>query len=592
MRRYTTKRADYALEGAEVACALAPPRPAVASSTVPFGDEVDDPLAREHSVVRSRMLAALERNAAQAYLPRRRMRFGDCYTLPVGLAGGRADFIGELIARAVGRSDPRIQLREPGYVVADFSGGCAAPKVFTMDAENYRIARRLWDPTDPSRRRRPLTAAEEALVAAVKPPVLDDRRKPGDPAPDRHRPVLVNSDGSLNTAAATLLQRCGHCADCLRHRAARIAEQARCEVKLTPTYMDKSGKVRHRTWAFTATLDAQERYLLLVKAERFARREGLDWDTMSPDAKFRIMVRADADEVRLATERLRKLKRDEVKRLGLPAATASRALRYLRVVEAHKPRAEDGGLMWPHYHWLLFEQYDLLPFSRRELQGSTETGDLGWWRRGHVRVKLVDAGDASYCCKYISKTDGAVVRKSAGFGRGGTPFGHRRAVTMTPRMMGGLPGGTAPCSAGMRGPATAQRAEAEGRCEERVRENSEAGSSARTETDPKLPEKHDRLSSVVQAGGLSQTLASGQVSILQPAPSATFPKVSSSVPGDQHHAAARTSVACPSCRRGFCPSKPISRVRTFSCDRTTDDGGKPSDRIVDGDVLPPCADDG
>lgn len=171
--------------------------------------------------------------------------------------------------------------------------------------------------------------------------------------------------------------KCRQCDTCLRKRRQHWWFRAKHETALAP-----------RTWFATLTFNDQALFKCELEAKRNALRRGVDFDTLSEDAKRkRILDRAGAD-VTLWFKRLRKSS-------GVP-------LRYLVVSEYG---GEHGRL---HFHALIHEvqihkhvKYDLL---RKQ------------WRCGFSTFKLADPKAPSYVAKYISKDAAARVRASQRYG--------------------------------------------------------------------------------------------------------------------------------------------------------------------------------
>lgn len=143
-----------------------------------------------------------------------------------------------------------------------------------------------------------------------------------------------------------------------------------------------------RTWFGTLTLSPDAHYANLCRARMKMSRQGLDYDLLPYGEQFVLLHNEAGREITLMLKRLRK-------------ATKSPFV-YLCVAEAHK-----SGL--PHYHLLVHERSHALPIRKAQLDAE--------WRIGFCKWRLVtDLRQATYLCKYLSKSTAARVRASVRYG--------------------------------------------------------------------------------------------------------------------------------------------------------------------------------
>lgn len=143
-----------------------------------------------------------------------------------------------------------------------------------------------------------------------------------------------------------------------------------------------------RTWFGTLTIEPQVQYVHLARARQRAEARATPWETLSEAEQFAALQSESGREVTLMLKRLRK-------------ATKAPFV-YLCVAEAHK-----SGL--PHYHLLIHERSDVQPIRKTALDAE--------WRIGFCKWRLVrDVREATYLCKYLSKSTMARVRASVDYG--------------------------------------------------------------------------------------------------------------------------------------------------------------------------------
>lgn len=170
--------------------------------------------------------------------------------------------------------------------------------------------------------------------------------------------------------------RCRRCDNCLKHRARLWRARALAEVAAHP-----------RTWFGTLTFAPEWRALVVMRADRDLRRDGLTLERIGPDERFKAIAASAGVEVTKYIKRVRK-------RYGS-------AVRYLLVFEAHR----DG---FPHVHFLMHQVSDT-PLLWRHLDDA--------WTLGHSLFKLADKAHVGYVTKYLTKSMLARVRASSLYGR-------------------------------------------------------------------------------------------------------------------------------------------------------------------------------
>lgn len=183
--------------------------------------------------------------------------------------------------------------------------------------------------------------------------------------------------GSRHSLRLFLTTRCRRCDNCRQARAAIWRLRSKAETSFAV-----------RTWFATLTLrpDRQQYYLAVARDK--ARRQGLDFDALAYGDQFKRIHAAVSPEITKFLKRLRK-------NTGAP-------FKYLIVAEAHK-----SGL--PHYHALFHEKAVAKPLRYEALTDE--------WKLGFSQFKLVkDTRQATYLCKYLSKSMVARVRASLRYG--------------------------------------------------------------------------------------------------------------------------------------------------------------------------------
>lgn len=212
--------------------------------------------------------------------------------------------------------------------------------------------------------------------------------KPG----ERHVTV---APGSPIPYELEIVTRCRRCDRCRRARSSLWRMRAKQEIALST-----------RTWFGTATLKPAMQMLYLNRARHVSARQGIDFDALDPDERFRENVRAISPDVTKYLKRVRK-------NSGAP-------IRYLWVAERHK-----SGL--PHFHMLVHEMSEALPVRHSVL---TEA----WWL-GFTRFKLIEGTQAAgYVSKYLSKDACARVRASLHYGNPSFDIASKKRVILDPQM--------------------------------------------------------------------------------------------------------------------------------------------------------------
>lgn len=142
-----------------------------------------------------------------------------------------------------------------------------------------------------------------------------------------------------------------------------------------------------RTWFGTLTLNLGQHHQCYLEASRIEAEKGNDIDALSYRAQF---IRRHSVITREITRYLKRVRKG-----------SSGPLRHLCVTEHHK-----SGL--PHYHMLIHESD---PYGTREAVLSDR------WTWGFSQWRLVrDPRQATYVCKYLSKSGAARVRASQRYG--------------------------------------------------------------------------------------------------------------------------------------------------------------------------------
>ncbi|MEM2002445.1 MAG: hypothetical protein QXT77_07365 [Candidatus Methanomethylicaceae archaeon] len=188
---------------------------------------------------------------------------------------------------------------------------------------------------------------------------------------------------------------CRKCGPCLRRRAAHWRMRALAEYRAA----EARGA---RSWFSTLTIRPEVRQHILDQVRsnigyRRERKSGepitLDFDALSPEEQFREKHRFISKEITRYVKRVRTNARAE--------------LRILCVAEVH----EGGGALHgePHYHMLWHETSPECPVRKQVLVSA--------WAWGFSQHKLVkDPKQATYLCKYLTKSNLARVRASVDYG--------------------------------------------------------------------------------------------------------------------------------------------------------------------------------
>lgn len=189
--------------------------------------------------------------------------------------------------------------------------------------------------------------------------------------------ISVVPGKSKNPYWVDLEVRCRKCDPCRAMRRRLWSARAKAETMAAV-----------RTWFGTLTLSMDNHTLMLARARQKEALQGVDFDALPYGEQFLCRHRAISDELTRYLKRLRK--------------HAAKPLRNLVVAEAHK-----SGL--PHYHALIHETHPDGPIRHAALQGE--------WKLGFSRWNLVtDPAQATYLCKYLSKSTVARVRASVRYG--------------------------------------------------------------------------------------------------------------------------------------------------------------------------------
>jgi len=171
---------------------------------------------------------------------------------------------------------------------------------------------------------------------------------------------------------------CRKCPTCLRRRSYMWAAKAMRELEASP-----------RTWFVTMTLRAEAQQWALQSARRHLDRQGVDYDTLNEDERFKERVRMISPSITRYLKRVRE--------------QSQAPLRYLLVAEAHKT----GD---PHFHALVHETRADRSIPYRVIR---DQWDLGF---GHAKVVDDNKRAAFYTAKYLSKSALARVRASVRYG--------------------------------------------------------------------------------------------------------------------------------------------------------------------------------
>lgn len=198
----------------------------------------------------------------------------------------------------------------------------------------------------------------------------------------RSKTVLISRKGNI-PMYCEILTPCHKCERCLQRRQALWTARATQEIKDSV-----------RTWFGTLTLNPDAYMLALSRARHRESVQGVAYDLLPDDEKFRRLHSQIKPEIVKFLKRLR-------------AATGPESLRYLLVTEAHQ-----SGV--PHYHALIHECDPAKPVRKRQLDAQ--------WKLGFGKWRLVsDIHPAHYVCKYLAKDMRARLLASQDYGS--SPYG-------------------------------------------------------------------------------------------------------------------------------------------------------------------------
>lgn len=192
-------------------------------------------------------------------------------------------------------------------------------------------------------------------------------------------PELLNPGIKRDTPCfLDITTRCRRCENCCRARAALWRMRAKQELHGS-----------FRTWFGTFTLSPEQHFNMLTRARQEAANESTEFDSMPAAERFARLHNEISRELTLYLKRVRK-------RTGAP-------FKYLIVAEAHK-----SGL--PHYHALFHEKSGTKVLRYDDLKSE--------WKLGFTKFNLVTENkQATYLCKYLSKSMDARVRASIRYGQ-------------------------------------------------------------------------------------------------------------------------------------------------------------------------------
>lgn len=212
----------------------------------------------------------------------------------------------------------------------------------------------------------------------------------GRPETKNRKLLVLPKEGKHMTAIMEV--RCRQCENCLKARAAHWRLRIMSEADAST-----------RTWFGTLTVDPQHRMMSLTRMRAYLDKQGVDYDSLSPEERWREMHRDLSAEVTRWLKRVRK--------------RSGAVLRYVAIAEAHK----SGH---PHFHVLVHEKDPDQPVRWKHLHDA--------WTYGFSKWNLVDHLDRralTYCAKYLSKDISSRVRASLGYGeQGGLKNPNERAL--------------------------------------------------------------------------------------------------------------------------------------------------------------------
>lgn len=252
----------------------------------------------------------------------------------------------------------------PTRIEWDISGNCQSPNVRELFAR----------PPSPEARRVILTKWSWDIGAEPTPHIRPGRMVTRSP---------VTGPRSAHLLVVCLSTRCRKCDKCRVMRRLMWTNRAAVETRNAS-----------RTWFGTITLSPEEHVMAAARARHRLAKQGLDFDALPYGEQFVLRHNAVSPLLTKYLKRLRK--------------ASGAQIRFLLVAEAHK-----SGL--PHYHALVHEvsAADLLRHAVLTKQ----------WPHGFTKWKLVDdVRQATYLCKYLSKSTAARVRASRRYGSLGDPI--------------------------------------------------------------------------------------------------------------------------------------------------------------------------
>lgn len=203
------------------------------------------------------------------------------------------------------------------------------------------------------------------------PVLMEFEGRPRKPDDDKY---VIIKPGTTHTLRVEMWVACRKCDACLRRRRRLWTVRAAAEITGAK-----------RTWFVTLTLAPGARY----RAECEAAKRDIKYGEQEQDVQDRERFAVIVEEIQKFLKRIRK--------------NSKAKLRYMLVQELHKSGE-------PHYHLLIHEVEGVL--TKAVLQAA--------WRWGFSQAKLADPKTAIYVCKYLTKSSGARVRASLGYGRNRT----------------------------------------------------------------------------------------------------------------------------------------------------------------------------
>lgn len=155
------------------------------------------------------------------------------------------------------------------------------------------------------------------------------------------------------------------------------------------TRMTREIMMAQRSWLVTLTFAPEAHDALLARAIAATHLDGVEWENLSEDERFKRWDRVEYCEVAKYLKRLRK--------------SVGRDVRMCCVTEAHKSGR-------PHYHLVLHEPNGGAPITWRKITAP--------WKLGFPAAVLVKEGPkaAYYVGKYLGKSVRARVRASQRYG--------------------------------------------------------------------------------------------------------------------------------------------------------------------------------